>query len=82
MNRVLITKPINQLCGMNVCAVDDATDEEILAICNTENRSGTDNGWIEVVRDDSRDTHCREGESLAPVACASFPGRTHYTILC
>lgn len=82
MNRVLITKATNGLGGMNVCAVDAATDEEILEVCNRENRAGTDNGWIEVVRDDARDTHCREGESLAPSACASYPGRTHYTILC
>ena len=39
--RVIVTKFYNGLCGMQVCAVHDATDEEVLAVCNRENPSGT-----------------------------------------
>ena len=45
MDRVVVT---NMWCGivhMQVCAVEDATDNEILVVCNRKNPSGTTNGW-------------------------------------
>lgn len=41
MNKVVVTRPFMGICGMQVCAHKDATDEEILAVCNGENPSGT-----------------------------------------
>ncbi|MCH8135376.1 MAG: hypothetical protein IIB77_05285, partial [Proteobacteria bacterium] len=43
--RVIITKAMVGICHMQVCAIDDATDEEILEKCNAENLAGTKNGW-------------------------------------
>lgn len=77
MNRVDITRPMVGLTRMQVCAVADATDEEILDICNKENPSGTDNGWVTVIR---------EGEAFDknswPVQCDTYPDRLHFLIVC
>lgn len=70
--RVIVTKPMVGVCHMQVCAVADATDEEILDVCNRENPSGTTHGWSEVVR---------EGDG-APVPCADDPGRRHFLAVC
>ena len=77
MDRVTITNSMLGLCAMQVCAVKDATDEEILEVCNRENRAGTTNGWCSVVR------YEREGrEHILPVKCAENPNRTHFIVLC
>ena len=72
MKRVEITRSIVGISHMQVCAVADATDEEILATCNEENPSGTELGWVQVIR---------EGK-LDPVPCAQTPGRTHFMVMC
>lgn len=77
MNRVLITKPMVGICHMQVCAASDATDEEILEVCNRENPSGTTNGWGIVHRAD----HETWG-TIAPVACADNPDRLHIIVGC
>lgn len=50
MKHVEITRIMMGFCHMQVCAEKDATDEKILEVCNTENPSGTRNGWGVVVR--------------------------------
>jgi hypothetical protein len=72
MERVVITNAFVGFCHMQVCAVSDATDEEILLVCNSQNPSGTSNGWTMVLRD---------GEG-GPVACEQEPGRMHFLAVC
>jgi len=79
-SRVLVTRIMVGICHMQVCAVEDATDEEILATCNAENPSGTSNGWCNVVRKDSdEDDVFRE---QGPVPCEEMPGRKHFLVSC
>lgn len=61
---------------MQVCAVADATDEEILEVANVENPSGTRNGWSKVAREDY------ENENARPVVCADDPNRKHFILIC
>jgi hypothetical protein len=71
MNKVVVvTRGFVGLCHMQVCAEKDATDAEILAVCNSENPSGTNNGWGRVIRDDSPDVN--------PAECADNPNRLHF----
>ncbi len=72
MERVIVTRPVCGICHMQVCAVADATDEEILKVCNGENPSGTTNGWDAVIR---------RGDG-APVVCATYPERRHIMVSC
>lgn len=76
MNRVeivnpFVVNPFVNLLYMRVCAVADATDEEILAVCNRDNPSAN---WAAVVRDESR--------VAGPVPCADFADRTHFMVSC
>jgi hypothetical protein len=75
MERVVITQPVIGICYMQVCAVEDATDKEILAVCNYQNPSGTSLGWGKVCREDA-------DECLRPLQCQEFPGRKHFLIMC
>jgi len=77
MERVIVTRPFVGICHMQVCAVEDATDEEILEVCNIENPSGTTNGWNTVCHTD----HDFFGKT-APVKCAEYPNRTHFLVSC
>lgn len=61
---------------MQVCAVADASDEEILELCNLENPSGTTNGWGHVVR------HDQEHPQRNPVKCANYAERLHILVDC
>lgn len=74
--RVLVTNIFCGLFYMQVCAVDDVTDEEILEVCNRENPSGTTGGWCGVVRDNSHPA----GENAAPGKCEDHTGRTHFLV--
>lgn len=76
MERVEITRNMIGLAFMQVCAVDDATDEEILAVCNEQNPSGTMAGWCEVARDDYEEKEAR------PTKCGDNPDRKHFIIVC
>lgn len=73
MDRVSITQCVVGICFMQVCAVNNATDEEILEVCNRENPSGTINGWVGVVR---------EGRKEGPVKCDKYEDRTHFLVYC
>jgi hypothetical protein len=73
--RVLVTRAFLNLTAMQVCVVADATDEEILEVCNRENASGTEFGWVEVIRG-------QEKQNYAPVSCETHEGRTHYLVTC
>ena len=82
MNRVEITRPIGDpqaglyaLCYMQVCAVPDATDEEILVVCNRDNPAGTQNGWSSVIRQPQKPW-------VGPVACESHSDRQHLLVIC
>ena len=60
---------------MQVCAVDDATDEEILEVANRENRCFLRrDGWMEVYRGDDA--------NKKPGPCNDHPGRTHFLVSC
>jgi hypothetical protein len=81
MERVIVTRPIMGICWMSVCAVDDATDEEILEICNKENPSGTTAGWARVIRKETELTSL-ENENIRPILCSQEQGRIHFIISC
>jgi len=75
--RVIITRAIVGVCHMQVCVASDVTDDEILAVCNSENPAGTLNGWSHI---------CRENDEFwgktEPNSCANYPGRMHYLVCC
>lgn len=75
--RVVVTRAICGIAHMQVCAAADATDAEILAICNVENPAGTSNGWGIVHR--GNDDFWGK---LAPVECASDATRMHFMVGC
>lgn len=81
MDRVVVTNPFCGLVAMQVCAVSDATDEEILEVCNRENPSGTHNGWASVIREAVEDDMFRKKENM-PVKCKDNPDRLHFLVLC
>jgi hypothetical protein len=69
------------ICAMQVCAVRDATDEEILAACNSENPAGTTNGWASVVRESNPEQLGYE-ENKMPAQCADDENRLHLLVYC
>jgi len=75
MERIVITRPMVGICYMQVCAVLDATDEEILAVANRENPAGTTGGWMEVLRAPTE-------HAAGPTTCADDPGRLHLLLAC
>lgn len=81
MERVVVTKFMLGLCGMQVCAVANATDEEILEVCNRENPSGTSGGWGAVIREIKEDDMFYTKENL-PIVCGDDPKRKHFIVLC
>ncbi len=83
MNRVIVTKGMMDaswglyaLAYMQICAEVDATDSEILEVCNRENPSGTTNGWSRVVRTNPNN------KKLEPIQCEDHPTRMHYLVAC
>lgn len=81
MNRVTVTRSMVGICHMQVCAKSDATDEEILAVCNKENISGTRNGWALVIRD-NYESNFWPADKMKPVPCQDDPTRTHFMVGC
>lgn len=73
--RVVVTQPFVGLLYMQVCAVDEASDEEILNICNNDNPAGTNLGWCHVIREDGE-------ENQRPGKCSDDTTRTHFLISC
>lgn len=80
--RVLVTMPYAGLRAMQVCVVEDATDEEILAVCNSENPQIVLGGWHTVVRSIEHAKRCGVDEVSAPGKCAECSGRLHKIVLC
>jgi hypothetical protein len=76
VNKVVVTQAMIGICHMAVCCEKEATDDEILAVCNRENPSGTTRGWNSVVRDDKDHPQCN------PVVCADDPNRLHVMVAC
>lgn len=77
MERIIVTNPFCGICHMQVCADKDATDGEILAVCNRENPSGTSLGWTTVVRETNA-----EQDNMKPVVCSEYPERLHFLVSC
>lgn len=78
MDRVEVSRSFVGLTGMQVCAVKDATDKEILAVCNAYNPAGTTKGWTTVIREENAERHNADG----PVQCNDHADRNHYLVLC
>lgn len=74
-DRVVVTQAMIGICHMQVCAVKNAPDDEILAVANSVNPSGTRQGWCEVARTD-------KDIKLKPVRCADDPDRLHFILSC
>lgn len=74
MDKVIVTRAVLGLCHMQVCAAENATDEEILAVCNAENPSGTANGWTTVVRTGEK--------KYLPIVCDIYHIRKHFLVGC
>jgi hypothetical protein len=81
LDRVVITKAMVGICFMQVCALAEATDEEILALCNRENPAGTTNGWASVVRALEEEPTLITDAHL-PVVCGEYPERRHFLVAC
>jgi hypothetical protein len=79
--RVIVSSPFVNIVTMQVCAMADASDEEILEVCNRENRSGTSNGWSEVLRVAEPESMFKD-ENKLPVTCSDNPDRKHFLVLC
>jgi len=82
MERIAVIKSVVGVCHMQVCAEQNATDEEILAVCNRENPSGTSNGWSRVIREGKPPSAVWPTERLLPVACGKYPDRKHFIVSC
>lgn len=79
--RVEVAAPFIGVCHMAVCAEADVTDQEILDVCNTENKSGTSQGWTTVYRKDDPEAMWFNG-NLKPVECGDVKGRLHFLVSC
>jgi len=76
MERVIVSQPMIGICYMQVCAEWDATDEEILEVANRDNPAGTENGWMQVAREDYED------KRFMPVKCEDNENRKHFIVIC
>lgn len=81
LGRVEVSRYIVGICGMQVCAVGDATDEEMLAVANSQNPSGTSAGWTYVHRESNADHELLSDQCL-PGQCADHADRKHFLIFC
>ena len=71
--RVEVSNPFCGILRMQLCAVKDATDQELLDVANRDNPSGTQFGWVDVVH---------KGK-YGPVPCADDPlTRAHFLVRC
>jgi len=80
MERIEVMKPVLRYLWMTVCAVDDATDDEILEACEKLNPAGTTMGWAAVVR--TTDGSFMHGGEQGPREVCDHPGRTHLVVVC
>ena len=77
--RIQVTRAIVGICHMQVCADKEATDEEILAVCNQENPAGTTFGWTTVCREIPEDNFWK---IIGPVVCQEDSNRLHILVSC
>ena len=82
MERVEVTRCMVGIAGMQVCCVSDATDEEILEVCNAKNPSGTSGGWSVVLRTERGEESMYSGKTWLPVKCDKDPDRMHVIVMC
>lgn len=82
MNKVVVSRAMVNICTMQVCAEADATDEEILEVCNKGNPAGTQGGWSLVLRQDKCDGALFREANKAPIPCELYPGRIHFLVCC
>ncbi len=75
MDKVTVSRCMIGICHMQVCAEHDATDEEILKVCNSKNPAGTSMGWTTVLQKAGK----IGGE---PVQCKDYKDRTHFLVAC
>jgi len=78
--RVILTKSFVNIFTMQVCAVSDATDKEILDECNLGNPSGTSGGWSSVIRES--DERLGREKNNVPMPCDDHAGRIHFLVVC
>ena len=78
--RVVVSRAMMGLCGMQVCAVKDATDKEILEVAERDNPCGTTGEWQQVIRKLDPDRNITK-EHL-PSQCEEYPDRLHFLIFC
>lgn len=79
--KVQVARTFVGICHMQVCCERDATDEEILSVCNALNPAGTSNGWGSVIRENFESTFW-PAEKMRPVPCDDYPGRVHVLVGC
>lgn len=80
MERVVVSRNMVGIVMMQVCAVPDATDEEILTVCNRDNPAGTKAGWSQVIRKEGPGPFGTANKM--PVPCIEYPGRMHFLVVC
>jgi hypothetical protein len=80
--RVMVSRPMIGLIAMQVCAIEDATDEEILKVANRDNYCGTSLGWCQVIRKPGDIPPDINGNTGVPVPCHEVPGRIHFVVVC
>lgn len=73
--RIQVIAQMVGICHMRVCAVADASDAEVLAVANSENPSGTSQGWATVIREGTK-------KAGGPVMCADDTTRVHLMLEC
>jgi len=76
MERVEVVK-VHVLFSI-VCAVKDATDDEILQTLNSQYPSETSNGWCVVVRPGKE----AYNENQMPIPCQDDSERQHIMVAC
>lgn len=75
--RVEVSRCMCGIVHMQVCAVKDATDEEILAVCNRDNPAGTSHGWSTVCHADDE-----FWGKVGSVQCEDDAERMHFMVAC
>jgi hypothetical protein len=76
MKKIIITK--SRLLNLQVCVEMTTTDQEILDFCNQHSPSGTQCGWMEVIRE--LDEYITK--EMLPVQCEEYSDRLHLLVSC
>lgn len=82
--RAMVTGAYAGLFACQVCVVPDATDEEILAVCNRDDPRTEGFSWTKVIRtkEDVKAEGLRslDGSSVIPGQCVECPPRLHMIV--